>query len=289
MPVAHQGDLEIAYEIIGEGPPWVITPGGRFSKDYGGVRELAHAIADYGNQVVIYDRLNCGASSVIFTGPSESVMHADSLAMLLRQLELGPTIIIGGSGGARVSLLTAARNPDIARGVAVWWISGGVFGNMTLGPHYCGGSIAAVWNGTMQDVADLPEWKEVVERNDGNRERFLSMDRAEFKAVMERWMHAYCACGDPLVPGLSDEEAARMTIPVLVFRSGASDMHHTRETSERLAASLPNAVLVEPVWDDTEWVERQAATRDGETLFDRWPLLAPQLVEWAAKAVPESA
>lgn len=284
MPVAHQRDREIAYEIVGQGQPWVITPGGRFSKDYGGIREMAEALAAYGNKVLIYDRLNCGASSVCFSGPSESVMHADSLAELLRQLEFGPTMITGGSGGARVSLLTAARNPDVARGVAVWWISGGVYGNMTLGPHYCGGSIAAVWNGTMEDVANLPEWKEVTDRNPRNRDRFLALDRAEFKAVMERWMHAYCACGDPLVAGLSDDEAAGMTLPVLVFRSGASDMHHTRETSERLAARLANATLVEPAWGDTEWVERQAMTQAGGTLFERWPLLVPQLVDWATAA-----
>ena len=285
MPVAHQGDLEIAYEIVGQGRPWVITPGGRFSKDYGGIREMADALAERGNKVLIYDRLNCGASSVSFTGPSESAMQADSLAELLRQLEFGPTIIIGGSGGSRISLLTAARHPELARGVAVWWISGGVYGNMTLGPHYCGGSIAAVWNGTMEDVANLPEWKEVTERNPRNRRRFLDMDPAEFKAVMERWMHAYCACGDPLVPGLSDDEVSQWKIPVLVFRSGASDMHHTRETSERLAVGLPNARLVEPRWGDTEWVERQAGAQGGGSLFQRWPLLVPQLVEWAESAV----
>jgi pimeloyl-ACP methyl ester carboxylesterase len=175
-------------------------------------------------------------------------MQADSLAQLLRQLDFGPTSIIGGSGGARISLLTAARNPDVASGVAVWWISGGVFGNMFLGPHYCAGSLAAAWNRSMEDVASLPEWQEVIKRNPQNRERFLAVDRAEFNAVMQRWMHAYCASGDPLVPGLADEEAAAMSVPILVFRSGDSDMYHTRATSERLAAKLPNASLVEPPW-----------------------------------------
>jgi pimeloyl-ACP methyl ester carboxylesterase len=281
MPIMHLGDREIAYEIIGEGRPWVITPGGRFSKDYGGVREMAEALAALGNKVLIHDRLNCGASSVEFGGPSESVVQADALAGLLRELEFGPTIIAGGSGGARISLLTAAQHPDIAAGVAVWWISGGVYGNMSLGSHYCGGSIATAWNGTMADVADLSEWQEVVERNPGNRERFLAMDRAGFIATLERWMHAYCACGDPLVPGLSDEEAAAMRVPVLVFRSGESDVHHTRATSERLAAELPNARLVEPPWGDREWIERQASAGAGGALFERWHLLAPQLAAWA--------
>ncbi len=285
MPTVQQGDLDVAYDIIGEGQPWVITPGGRFSKDYGGVREMAEALAERGRKVLIYDRLNCGESAVCFSGPSESAMQADSLAGLLRQLDFGPTVIAGGSGGARISLLTAARHPDVASGVAVWWISGGPFGNMTLGPHYCGGSIAASWNGTMADVADLPEWEEVVTRNPRNRERFLAYDRDEFRSTMERWMHAYCACGDPLVPGLSDEEAAAMALPVLVFRSGVSDMYHTRATSERLAAELPNARLVEPPWGDREWIERQEATADGGALFERWRLLAPQLVDWADEVI----
>jgi pimeloyl-ACP methyl ester carboxylesterase len=283
MPIAEQGDLEIAYEIVGAGDPWVITPGGRFSKDYGGVREMAEALAEHGKKVLIYDRLNCGASAVSFRGSSESEIQADSLAQLLRQLDFGPTVIIGGSGGARVSLLTAARHPDVARGLAIWWISGGVYGLMSLGTVYCAGSITTVWNGTMEDVANLPEWDEVVQRNPRNRERFLGLDPGEFKAVMEGWMHAYCACGDPLVPGLTDEQVAGFTLPTLVFRSGKSDMHHTRETSERIAARLPSAQLVEPPWGDREWLERGASAREGGSLFERWPLLVPQLVEWSAQ------
>lgn len=282
MPVAQQGDLEIAYELIGEGQPWVITPGGRFSKDYGGVREMAETLAATGRQVLIYDRLNCGASSVCFDGPSESEMQADSLAALIRQLGLGPTVIVGGSGGARVSLLTAARHPDVARGLAIWWISGGVYGNAVLGQHYCAGSLTTAWNGTMAEVAALPEWQEVIERNPANRDRFLAQDPKAFVATMERWMHAYCACGDPLVPGLADEQALAMTVPILVFRSGESDMFHTRATSERLAAKLPNARLVEPPWGDREWIERSsAAAAGGAALFERWRLLVPQLVAWA--------
>jgi pimeloyl-ACP methyl ester carboxylesterase len=286
MPVAEVGDLEVAYEVIGSGRPWVITPGGRFSKDYGGVRELGQALADRGQQAIIWDRPNCGASSVNFTGPSESIMQADTLAALLRQLDVGPTVIIGGSGGARISLLTAARNPDVAAGLGVWWISGGPFGNMTLANVYCWPSLTAVWNGTMEDVANLETWEEVIRRNPGNRSRFLAQDRKEFLDTMQRWGHAYCACGDPLVPGLTDEEASAMAVPILVFRSGESDMFHTRATSERLAASLPNARRVEPPWGDREWIERGEEARErGGTLFQRWPLLAPQLVEWADELI----
>jgi pimeloyl-ACP methyl ester carboxylesterase len=285
MPVAAIGDLEIAYEVMGSGRPWVITPGGRFSKDYGGVRELGQALAERGQQAIIWDRPNCGESSVNFTGPSESVMQSDALAALLRQLDVGPTVIIGGSGGARISLLTAARNPDVAAGLGIWWISGGPFGNMTLANVYCWPSLTAVWNGTMEDVSNLETWEEVIRANPGNRARFLAQDRDEFRETMQRWGRAYCACGDPLVPGLTDAEASAMTVPILVFRSGESDMFHTRATSERLAANLPNARLVEPPWGDREWIERGEGAREGGTLFERWSLLVPQLVDWADELV----
>ena len=59
-----------------------------------------------------------------------------------------------------------------------------------------------------------------------------------------------------------------------------SDPHHTRATSEALAEILPGARLVEPPWGDREWIERGEAREEG--LFARWPLLAPQLLEWKA-------
>ena len=52
MAIAMVDGLRVSYDLIGElsreGHPWVITPGGRFSKDYPGVRELAQAIARRG-------------------------------------------------------------------------------------------------------------------------------------------------------------------------------------------------------------------------------------------------
>jgi pimeloyl-ACP methyl ester carboxylesterase len=284
MELATVDGLEIAHEVVGgDGPTWALTPGGRFAMDTPGLRELALELADAGNRVVLWDRPNVGSSSVCFTASSESAMQADALAGLLRQLDLTPAIIAGGSGGARVSLLTAARHPDLARGVAMWWISGGVYGLTSIGQFYCGASIRAAWNGGMDAVAELPEWQEVLTRNPANRERMLAQDPKEFIATMERWLLAYCPCGDDLVPGLTMADAARLEVPALVFRSGESDMHHTRATSEQVAAALPRARLVEPPWGDTEWIDRSAARERGESgLFAGWPQLAPQLLEWGA-------
>lgn len=277
MATAMVEGLHISYELVGEGRPWVLTPGGRFSLDSPGVRELAEALARHGNEVVIWDRPNTGSSDVCFTGSSESAMQADVCAGLLRHLDLAPAVIAGGSGGARVSLLTAARHRDVTAALAIWWLSGGVQGLISLGDHYCSGSIVAAWTGGMEAVAALPEWAEVLERNPSNRQRFLDQDPAEFIATFERWMLAYCPCDGLLVPGLDDADVRALDVPVLVFRSGASDAYHTRETSEQIARLLPDAELTEPPWGDREWVERSAAAANGEGLFARWPLLAPVL------------
>jgi pimeloyl-ACP methyl ester carboxylesterase len=282
MPTADIDGTTIAYEILGEGTPWVVTPGGRFSKDALGVRELAQALAHHGQRVLIWDRPNTGASGVCFTGASESEMQADRLAGLLTALDMAPAVVAGGSGGARVSLLAAARHPEVTSKLAMWWISGGVFGLMTLGTVYCGESIRAAWQSGMEAVVELPEWGEVLERNPDNRERMLRMDRHEFIEVLERWMRVYCPEAGAIVPGLPDRVCATLAVPTLVFRSGSSDPYHTRATSEGLHALIAGSQLVEPPWGDREWIERSSAARSGTgQLFERWPLLAPQLLEFA--------
>jgi pimeloyl-ACP methyl ester carboxylesterase len=190
-------------------------------------------------------------------------------------------VVAGGSAGSRISLFTAAYHPQVVAGLALWWISGGVMGSLVLGNVYCTPNISTAWRDGMQAVADLPDWAESIGRNPGNRQRILEQDRDRFIATMERWMMAYCPQPDQRVPGLPDDVARAIEQPTLVFRSGASDAHHTRATSEAVAALLPDARLVEPPWGDREWADRQAERERTGGLFVRWPLLAPMLLEWA--------
>lgn len=285
MATATVNGLEIAFDVVGDGArSWVITPGGRFTRHDPGIREMAEALVAAGdNRVLIWDRPNCGESEVCFEGSSESQMQADTLAELLRHLDMTPAVIVGGSGGARVSMLTAGAHPDVAAALAVLWISGGVHGLMSLGVYYCGPSLMAAWQEGMDAVAALPDWAESIEQRPANRQKILDQDRRTFIETMERWELVYCPCDDELVPGLSDELARNITHPTLVFRSGESDIHHTRATSEAIAAGLPNAQLVEPPWGDREWIERGAEREQLGGLFVRWPLLVPQLQAWAAE------
>lgn len=283
MPHWPVQGVTLAYELIGTGPrKAVITPGGRYSKDAAGVRELAEGLAMGGFRVLIWDRPNCGESDISVTGPSESIQNADMLAGLLRALDMAPALLVGGSGGARETLLTAIRHPDLVERAFILWLSGGAVGIATLPSFYCADAIIAATHGGMAEVAELPGWQEPLNRNPANRDRLLGLDPAAFIATMQAWAEAYFPVPDAPIPCVSPADLASIKAPVMLLRSGQSDMHHSRATSEAVAALIPGSQLAEPPWGDREWVERLAASLKGEAgLFSRWPLLAPMILEFA--------
>ena len=195
MPSMDINGGRIVYELLGEGDPLVLTPGGRFSMEYPGVRPLAEKLAEQ-YQVLLWDRPNTGKSDVKFTGASESQMHADDLAALLKALGLAPAVLVGGSAGSRLSLVTALRHPDVASKLVVWWMSGGVFGTMYLAMNYILPVIAAALVGGMPTVVDLPQWDDTLAANPSNRERLLAMDTQEFIDIQKRWLNAYIPMPD---------------------------------------------------------------------------------------------
>jgi pimeloyl-ACP methyl ester carboxylesterase len=288
MPRAEIDGIGIDYELIGSGRAISITPGGRFSKDDPGVRELAQALATGGLRALIWDRPNCGASDLAFRGDSESELNADILAGLIRKLGLGPTILAGGSAGSRVSLLTATRHPEAAAGLFLWWITGGAIGLAALVGVYCGDAALTAIAGGMDAVAEMPSWRASLTRNPGNRARLLAQDPAAFISTMQRWADAFTPAPGSPVPGMTPADFAALSVPVTVLRSGASDLHHLRKTSEHAHSLIPGAALEEPPWGDREWIDRMAAARRGEGLFANWPKLAPQILRFAG-AIPRSA
>jgi pimeloyl-ACP methyl ester carboxylesterase len=275
--------VSIAYELIGDGARAItITPGGRFSKDTPGVRELANALAAAGYKALIWDRPNCGESDVCFDGECESFQNADALAKLIRALGIGPALIFGASGAAREALLTAVRHPHAVSGLFVHWLSGGAIGIATLPISYCADSAIAAATRGMSAVAALPAWKEQLTRNPGNRERLLQLDAERFVAIMRAWAESFFPQAGVPIPCLSAQDLAGIRVPTMILRSGQSDLHHARATSEAVAAMVPGARLEEPPWGDTEWMTQLGKALSGEgTLFSRLPLLAPQVIAFA--------
>jgi pimeloyl-ACP methyl ester carboxylesterase len=280
------GGIGIEYELLGkEGAPAVaLTPGGRFAKDSPGLPQLGKALADAGRRVLLWDRPNCGHSDICFDGPSESELAGRTLTKLIRALNLGPTVIAGGSAGARVSLIAASRDPEIVSHLCVWWISGGPLSLISLANYYCVNQALAAAAGGMEAVAKMPGWAEQIERNPKNRDILLAEDKDEFIRKMERWALAYMPSDISPVPGMSPEDFAALTMPALVYRSGKSDLSHTRRTSEWVHRLIPHSEMREPPWGDTEWNERSGyAAQHGSGHFAGWPKLAPEILAFTSR------
>ncbi|MDR2857425.1 MAG: alpha/beta hydrolase [Novosphingobium sp.] len=277
--------LEIDYELIGDegAPPLMLTPGGRYPRDTAGVPELARIFADNGYRVLMWDRPGCGASDIAFTAPSESVMNADAGTGLIEALGLRDVTLVGGSAGSRISLMIGVRMPENVRKIAIWWLSGGAIGLAGLAWFYCGDQVAAAAKGGMAAVAELPSWADQIDRNPRIRDILLRQNPEEFIAVMQKWAAAFNYRDDTPMPGITAGDFARLTMPVLAFRSGKSDMAHTRRTSEWVAELLPNCTFREPPWGDQEWnyvstFPNDIAARRGR--FERWPLIAPMVLDF---------
>ena len=287
MPRIAIDGIGIAHELIGrEGDPAVaLTPGGRFTMDAPGIRELADALAAAGRRVVIYDPPNSGQSDMCLAGESESEMQAEVLAGLIRALGLGPTIIAGGSGGARVSMLAAARDPAICSHLAIWWISGGPIGLTQLATFYCGEAATLASQGGMKAVLGAASWAEHFAKNPAAGKAMAALDPARFIAIMQKWAAAYVPSDISPVPGMKPADFARLTMPVLVYRSGESDLSHTRATSEWVHRLIPHSEFRDPPWGADEWNDRSTGVREGRDrgLFISWPKLAPALIELGAR------
>jgi len=285
MPRIDVGGIGIAYELLGrEGDPAVaLTPGGRFTMDVPGLREMAESFVQAGRRVLIYDRPNCGLSDACLLGESESEMQAEALSGLIRRLDLGPTVIAGGSGGSRVSMLAAARDPEVCSHLALWWISGDPIGLMQLATYYCGEAATLASAGGMEAVLKATSWAENFAKSGQARDFILAQNPDRFIAVMQKWAAAYAPSPITPVPGMTPRDFARLTMPTLVFRSGRSDLSHTRATSEWVHRLVPHSLFVDPPWEDGEWNYRSAQTMagaEGHTLFRSWPKLVPQILDF---------
>ena len=85
MPSVPVRGVKLAYEVLGNGGPWVvISPGGR--RGLALDRPPGVLLAEAGFRVLMYDRRNTGASEIGFPGESESHEQAEDLLALLKTL-----------------------------------------------------------------------------------------------------------------------------------------------------------------------------------------------------------
>jgi 2-hydroxy-6-oxonona-2,4-dienedioate hydrolase len=289
MPTVEINGGQVVYEVLGEtdSVPLALTPGGRFSKDFPGVRPLAERLTQGGVKVLLWDRPNTGASDVQISDRwlTESHMYADTLQQLIKNVGFGPTVIAGGSGGARASIITAIEYPEVTSKLFVWHIVGGVYGSFVLGCHYVMGNITTAKRGGMEAVVDMPEWQERIAQNPRNRERLLSIPKEEFIRIMKLWLNAYVSKPGQAIPGVADEDFARIKVPTTIIRSGENDDDHPKRTSFEVHALIKGSRLVEPPWAEDAWEQAGILSfKTGEPhAFDPWPLAAPLIVDFCGE------
>lgn len=276
----------VEYELLGpeDGKTLVLTPGGRFDKNYGGYRRLAEALAEGGLQVLVWDRPNCGMSDVQFWGESESHMRAGTLAALLKALDVGPVVIAGGSGGARDSVLTAALHPELTERLVLWHPVGGVYSTMNMAAYYTLPSMLAVRQGGIQAVMEMPDWAALIEANPRNKQRFLDLGAEGLFEALQRWLIAWVPKAHQTIPGVEDSLIRTITAPTLVVRSGKGDMDHPLRTSFDLHTLIAGSRFVEPPWAEDAWERASERAMKGEgTVLDPWVEAAPVILDFVAE------
>ncbi|MFI5045701.1 MAG: alpha/beta fold hydrolase [Acidimicrobiia bacterium] len=277
----------VVYEFVGpdDGEVVVITPGGRFSKDFGGVHELAFALAEGGKRVLLWDRPNCGRSDVQLYGRSESHMRAETLGLMLQQLGIEQVVAVGGSGGARDSMIFTMMWPDLVRKLAVWHIVGGTYSSMVLANVYVINELRAVRSGGIEAILELGGsaggWTDLIADNPRNRDRILAIGSEEFERVMNRWLDAFIPKPNEAIPGVPDWEFEKITCPTLIIRGGEKDFDHPKRTSFEVHALIKGSRLIEPPWPEDAWEQASAARAAGTgALFGPWVEAAPALLDF---------
>lgn len=107
--------VQLHYEVTGSGPPLVFVHGmcGRGTVWAGQVQRLSAEFT-----CVTYDRRGHGSSSDT-AHPHSVPLHGDDFAALVNSLGIGPVVLVGSSGGARVGVDVVLRHPEVLAGAVL--------------------------------------------------------------------------------------------------------------------------------------------------------------------------
>jgi pimeloyl-ACP methyl ester carboxylesterase len=242
VPVKNIRGVDIVYEILDGGGPWVtVTPGGR--RGLTAERTLATLIAEAGYRVLIHDRRNTGASGIGFPGDNESREQAEDLVALLHELDTGPAYVAGSSSGARMSVLLAQHHPREVKALLLWRVTGGAHAAERLAFNYYEQYIDAVTEGGIDAVLATEHFGAMVAANPVAEETLRQIGADAFLASMRRWLVGFRAgCGHP-VAGISSEDMRRITVPAIVVPG--NDKVHPPRAGQAAHRLLPNSVYQE--------------------------------------------
>lgn len=113
MPHQHINDIELYYELTGDGDDTLVLVHGSWT-DHASWQLVAPALAER-HTVLAYDRRGHSRSTGSTGTPGTRRQHEDDLAALIEALDLGAVNLVGNSYGGSIVLGLAARRPDLVR------------------------------------------------------------------------------------------------------------------------------------------------------------------------------
>ncbi|MDB5956876.1 alpha/beta hydrolase [Ramlibacter sp.] len=241
MPFHTIRGVALHYEVAGEQGPWVaLVTGGR--RGFDEFRSFARKLAARGFRVLLHDRRNTGASDVLIEGEDgEEEIWADDLVLLLRHLDALPAFVGGTSSGARLSMLTYLRHPELVRGLLLMRITGGAFAAGRLPTMYYGQFIQAAKEGGMAAVCATEQYQERIAANPRTRERLMAMDPQRYIAVMQHWLDIFLRGPRAPVLGMTEEAMRSIAVPTIVVPG--NDNTHASANGLAAAEAIPGSVL----------------------------------------------
>ncbi len=218
MPTFKNGDVEIAYLDEGEGDPIVLVHGFASNKEVNWVMPgWTTTLKRDGRRVIALDNRGHGQSTKLY---DPALYHTDimagDVAALIEHLKLPRADVMGYSLGSRISVVLAARRPDLVRGLIVG-----------------GAGIRLIDNAGLRDeIADSLEMPSLADVTDpmGKRFRaFAEQTRSDLKAL------AACLRGSRQAVRMEDVTSIRA--PALVAVGAKDDI---AGSPHELAALMPN-------------------------------------------------
>jgi len=115
MPILNLDDIDLYYEVVGEGAPLLFIHGlGSSSRDW--EKQVSYFANRY--RVIVFDVRGHG-KSVKPPGPYSIPLFATDTAKMLKAIEVGPAHVVGISMGGMIAFQLAVSQPGMVRSLMI--------------------------------------------------------------------------------------------------------------------------------------------------------------------------
>jgi len=231
MPYAKSGDINIYYEVEGEGIPLLLAHGGaanlKLWRNYNYTDNLKD---DY--QLILFDFRAHGKSDRPYQESDYGSKLADDVIAVLDDMKISEVNYFGFSTGGLIGLWLATHYPE--RFTSFILIGMGAYGFPEPMVSLMK-TVIRVWDLLVTDKKEaLQEWEKLYGRilSDKEQDEFLARDGKALGCMFRAQLN---------MPTFSNDELAAITKPCLIC-CGELDPHH--KTANETAKHIPNAKFV---------------------------------------------